>query len=59
MTEPEKLEIWGNRVFASSPDEAALKIREATGFKEGKLCIKEIIPNNWYEFRIDYVEEKP
>ena len=47
------IEIWGNRVFASSFDEAAIKIREATGFGEGKLCIKEIWPGEWYEYRIE------
>jgi len=45
--------IWGNRVFASSFDEAAMLIREASGFATGKLCIKEIWPGEWYEYRIE------
>ena len=47
------IEVWSNRVYASSPDEAAMKIREASGCKTGKLVIKEVLPG-WYEYRVEY-----
>ena len=51
------IEVWSNRVFASSPDEAALKIRQADGCGEGKLVIKEVLPG-WYEYRVEYRRPK-
>ncbi len=53
------IEVWSNRVYASSPDEAALKIREASGCSEGKLVIKDIIPGEWYEYRVEYRKDEP
>lgn len=49
-------EVWQGRVFADSPDEAALKIREARGCANGKLVVKEIWPgpDGWYEYRVEY-----
>ena len=48
---PKVIEVWCNRVYARSPDEAAMKIREAYG--DGKLTITEIWPGEWYEYRIE------
>ena len=45
------IEVWCNRIGASSPDEAAMKIRDAYG--DGKLTITEIWPGEWYEYRIE------
>jgi len=47
------IEVWQGRIYASSPDEAALKIRQADGCGEGKLVIKEVLPG-WYEYRAAY-----
>ena len=51
------IEVWSNRVYADSPDEAALKIRQADGCGEGKLVIKEVLPG-WYEYRVEYRRPK-
>ncbi len=48
------IEVWANRIEASSPDEAAMKIREACGCAEGKLVIREVWPGEWYEYRCEY-----
>ncbi len=47
------IEVWANRIGASSPDEAALRIREACGCAEGKLVIREVWPG-WYEYRCEF-----
>ena len=51
------IEVWSNRIAASSPDEAAMKIREACGCAEGKLVIREVWPGQWYEYRVAYSRE--
>ncbi len=51
------VEVWSNRVFAESFDEAAMKIRQATGFEAGELFIRDIIPNVWYEYKATYTRE--
>ena len=47
------IEVWSNRVYADSPDEAAMKIRAADGCENGKLVVKEVLPG-WYEYRVEY-----
>mgnify|MGYP001028433196 CR=1 FL=1 len=48
------LEYWHNRVWASSPDEAAMKARDKVMEKFGRevkyLKLKEVDLDGWYEF---------
>ncbi len=54
----EAIEVWQGRVFASGPDEAAMRVRDACGCGEGKLAIKEVWSGEWYEYMVHYERGK-
>ena len=48
------IEVWQDRIFASTPDEAAMKIRDACGCGEGKLVLWMATLPGWYEYKVEF-----